>query len=255
MKTILILTHTTDDTASMVIDHLNTMDCRPIRFNTDKFHKEIKTNLKMSEKGKFNCYFKFNDGLILPFEEVSITWNRRIHNPDIERIFSQEELNNWLEDEVQWGMNISFTLLNCPIVNPWEVNERLKFNKMYQMKIAANLGLEVPKSLITNLDSEITIFWSEIKRNMIFKKIKKGLFNFKNGKRFILHTNKIDPEKFDKNFIDRMKFTPVFLQEHIHKKYDIRSIVIDDSVYSFAIHSQETLWLLLTIEPLASSVT
>lgn len=67
MKNILVLTHTNDDTASMVIDHLSKLDCLPIRFDTDNFNKDIKVNMKMSETGSFDFYYKTNKYFGLTF--------------------------------------------------------------------------------------------------------------------------------------------------------------------------------------------
>ena len=174
---ILILTHTKDDTVLMVLEHLNKMSCNTFRFDTDLFHNSIYINLELSKFGDFN------GEIILPtssinFQDISVVWNRRIHEPQIMNLFTDPELNNWMKDETYWAMVNAFTLFNCPTVNPWEVNERLKYNKIYQMRIATKFGFEVPESCITGLGDNIKSFWKKTRQNMIFKKIKKIEYTF-----------------------------------------------------------------------------
>lgn len=235
---ILVLTHTKDDCASMVIDKIKNLNANVVRLDTDTFHKDIKCSMYLDAEGKFNGSYTFSDSVI-SFDQVSTVWNRRIHDPEIDKIFSDPELIEWSKEETFWAMNISFTMFQCPVVNPWEVNERLKFNKIFQMRKAAEIGFEVPESCITDEKSSIFSFWNKVGQEMIFKKIRKGLFYLSNGQRVILHTNKISHEKFNEESVERMVLVPIFLQRHIPKKYDVRSIVVGDSIFSFAIHSQE----------------
>ncbi len=238
-KPILILTHAKDDCASLVAEKLRKMTIPFVRFNTEEFHARVKLKMDMNKHGKFSGAYIFPD-IVLPFEDVSVIWNRRVHKPNPgDELQYEPELRRWMEDEAFEALNVSFTMFTCPVVNPWENNEKIKFNKMIQMQRAASLGLEIPDSCITNDLVEISRFWDDVDRDMIFKKIKKGVFYFKNGKRIIVHTNKIPPERMTGENLNRMRFSPVFLQRHISKKYDVRSIVVGERVFSVAIHSQD----------------
>lgn len=239
MKKVLLLTHTRDDCASMVESELNKISVPYIRFDTDNFHKLVKISMKLNDDGFFNGEYIFPREKI-SFEDISIVWNRRVHRPNIGTELELEpELKEWSQEEAFSALNISFTLLRCPIVNPWEENEKIKFNKIIQMKRARELGLEIPSSIITSKKLDIKEFWEEMNQDIIFKKIKKGIFLFKDGRRLLVHTNKIPPEKMNDENIERMRFAPIFLQRHIPKKYDVRSIVVGEKVFSVAIHSQE----------------
>lgn len=235
---IVVLTHSEDDCATMVLDRFRKFEVETIRFNTEKFHDEIKTTMTLSEEGLMEGRYVFGNRVV-NFNDISTVWNRRVHEPQVLENFGDSAITEWAKEEKKWAMYISFTLLQCPIVNPFESNERLKFNKMLQMKRAADLGFEVPYSCMTGERGSIVSSWNIVEEEMIFKKIRKGLFFFDDGGRGILHTNKIPKDKFNDEFIDRMKFTPVFLQRHIPKKYDIRSIVAGEEVISVAIHSQD----------------
>lgn len=238
-KTILILTHAKDDCAELVIQQLTSENRSFVRFNTEEFQKTVKLILRLDTTGNFEGEYLFPNKK-LPFEEIGAVWNRRIHEPELGTELDYDtELKTWMTDETIWALNISFTLFQCPVVNPFEINERLKFNKLTQMQRAASLGLEIPLTCMTNHLPEIEKFWQKAQKEVIFKKIRKALFHFKNGKRMLVHTNKIPEEKFTPENLQRMRFCPMFFQSHIPKKFDIRSVVVGDEVFSFAIHSQD----------------
>ena len=238
MSIILILTHAKDASAGLVIPYFiqNNMDF--VRFNTEDFQKVIKFKVNLNPAGQLKAYYQFSDRN-LNFDDIGVVWNRRPHKPELGSELDYEPaLKEWAEEESWWGLNASLSLIKASIVNPWEANERLKFNKWLEMERAASLGFEIPSSIMTNEPDSIRDFWEETNRQMVFKKIRQGLFFMKDGKRFVLHTSNVPEDKMTDEFIDRMRFCPVFLQQNIKKKYDIRVIVIGERVLSFAIHSQ-----------------
>lgn len=238
MSAILILTHARDDCADMVIKHLERKSVDFIRFNTEEFQKSVKFTVDLSSSGEVSGHYRFPDR-DLHFEEIGVVWNRRIHEPTIsDELDNEPDLKQWMLDECIWGLNNSFTLIAAPFVNPWEENERLKFNKWVQMKRAAELGFKVPLSRMTNDLNAIGKFWEYTEHEMCFKKIRKGIFNMNDGRTLIVHTSKIPPEKMTEQGIQRMRFCPMFFQAYIPKKYDIRSVVVGNEVFSVAIHSQ-----------------
>jgi len=238
MSVIFVLTHTNDDCAEMVLNHFKKMGVDYLRFNTEEFQKIVRCSIKITSNGSFSGVWHFPDRNLY-FEEIGVIWNRRVHDPEIKDEFSDPELLNLAREESKWTLNIAFTLINAPVMNPWEINERLKFNKWIQMKRATELGLEIPYSCLTNNLDSIKLFWEQTNQDMILKKIRKGLLTMKDGKRFLIHTSKIPPESFTEENLHRMRFCPMFLQKHIPKKYDVRSIVIGENVFSVAIHSQD----------------
>lgn len=236
---ILLLTHTKDDCATMVEEKLEEMKVPYLRFNTDTFHNSVKINMELGESGNFSGEYIFPDFRI-KFEDIPVVWNRRVHQPETGANLNFEpEFKEWSQEEAFAALKISFTMLECPIVNPWEANEKIKFNKMLQMKKAQELGFEIPGSLITSDLPEIKKFWKKMKKDIIFKKIQRGFFSLQNGERLLVHTNRIPEEKMTDENIQRMRFAPIFLQRHIPKKYDIRSIIVGEKVFSVAMHSQE----------------
>lgn len=237
-RTILALTHGRDDCADLVLKELTEMGADFIRFNTETFHAAVKMSLRLNSNGRFDGVFQFPQRKLL-FEEVGVVWNRRVHDPEVSNDLDREpDLRDWILQETKWAFNTAMTMFDCPIVNPWEINERMKFNKLIQMKVAAEVGLEVPETLVSGEVDRIGEFWNEVKGEVIMKKIRKGLITLSDGRRVLFHTSRIPPEAQTNASLERMRFAPSLLQVHLPKKYDIRSIVVGDRVFSVAIHSQ-----------------
>lgn len=239
MKEILVLTHAKDDCAALVIADMEARGVRFVRFDTETFHSKVKLSLRLGSDGIPNGGFAFPDRF-LRFESIGAVWNRRVHEPTVEGTLDHEpELRDWMLKESMGALHMAFSMFDCPVVNPWEINERLKFNKMLQMRRAAELGFEIPDSCVVDDPGDIRRFWKEVQGDVIFKKIRKGLFFLKDGKRILLHTSRIPAEKQTEASAHRMRFAPIFMQRHIPKRFDIRSVVVGDEVFSVAIHSQD----------------
>jgi len=227
-----------DDTATMVLDHLQKMNLPFIRFNTDQFQEVITMTLDLDNDFGFTGVYHFPDRDVC-FDEIAVVWNRRVHPPKVnEELDCDPMYKQWALEESRYGLYSSFSQIRAPIINPWIENERLKYDKLLQMREARKFGFSVPQTRITSNLENIWSFWEEVNHDMIFKKIRHGRFEFEDGRRFVLHTSKVREEDMSREQLPRMKFCPLFLEEHIPKKWDIRSIVVNDRVFSVAIHSQ-----------------
>lgn len=193
MKKILVLTHTQDDTATMVTNHLEEMGCPFVRFDTDLFQSEIKLTMSLSSGGAFVGAYEFPD-FTLPFEEIGIVWNRRVHDPTVLDLQDQPTLEKWALEESKYALYSSFSQFDIPVVNPWVSNERLAYDKIRQMRSASEMGFSVPETCLTNNTTKMKNFWEEMDGEIVLKKIRWGRLEFPNGKRFILHTSKVKPE-------------------------------------------------------------
>ena len=127
---------------------------------------------------------------------------------------------------------------------PWY--DEMADNKPYQMECARNIGLAVPKTLVTNDADTFRRFYEECNRNVIIKQLSEICLiddsELKNQEHDIdptaygFYTNRVLPEHFDN--IDEIVLTPCLFQDHIAKKADIRVTVVGDKVFSALIDSQ-----------------
>lgn len=114
--------------------------------------------------------------------------------------------------------------------------------KIYQLNVAAQLGLQIPKSIVTNnLEKAIGFLNSQPKA--IIKPISNGLQVLKD-KVYSIYTTEVTSEDFRNLNLANTFSTPVFLQERIENSYDIRVTIVGSNVFAVRIskESMEVDW-------------
>jgi len=105
--------------------------------------------------------------------------------------------------------------------------------KLYQLKVASNIGLRIPKSLITNNLTQAMEFLRGNKRSII-KPVSNGLQVI--GERaYSIYTTEVDADHFGKLGLSDVFSTPVFLQARIPNKHDLRVTIVAETVFAVRI--------------------
>ena len=129
---------------------------------------------------------------------------------------------------------------------PWY--DQMAENKPYQMQCASNIGLAVPKTLVTNDCEAFKRFYEQCNGEVIIKQLSEICLiddseltnqeesNEADVKAYGFYTKRVRPEHFEK--IEEIVSTPCLFQEHIPKKADIRVTVVGDQLFSAWIDSQ-----------------
>ena len=124
-----------------------------------------------------------------------------------------------------------------PMTLPWLNHPRNLWravNKVEQLVTAADIGLEIPETLIASDKNSISDF---IKKgnSVIAKAVKHGFVN-KNGETWVASTQRL-PSTFIEDY-NLFAEIPAIYQHEIIKTYDIRVVVVGEKLFSTAIHSQ-----------------
>jgi ATP-GRASP peptide maturase of grasp-with-spasm system len=112
--------------------------------------------------------------------------------------------------------------------------KEFEHNKLITLYYAGQLGLEVPKTLITNLKSDAKSFASQ-SSDSITKTLSNMLSYSKNGFNQSIGTQKIDNSNIE--ILDNC-FFPTLLQNRIEKLFELRIFYMHGQFYSMAIFSQ-----------------
>ncbi|WP_073095480.1 ATP-grasp domain-containing protein [Cyclobacterium lianum] len=109
-------------------------------------------------------------------------------------------------------------------------------NKLDVLKYAVEIGLKIPKSIITTKKEALRKFFYENNKKIIVKPLYEGL-NIDVGNGFLkTYTSRIEVE--DINTFENV-FYPTFFQEEVEKVVEIRTFYLKTNFYSMAIFSQE----------------
>jgi hypothetical protein len=228
---ILIVTNRQDQTADFLILELRKRKTDYFRFNTEDYPRLVSATWDFQD-GLFSGKLEFQKRII-PFNEISSIWYRRPVSPVInasisnceEKIFAIEESKAFLEGI--WRILDCFWVSNPDALSKAE-------NKLYQLKIANNIGFEVWPTLVTNSPLSLSNFYTT-QGDIIYKPLRGGRLHRANHTSLIF-TNQILSEH--KIFFDNIRLAPGLFQKYIPKLIELRVTVIGHIVFAVEIHSQ-----------------
>lgn len=236
---ILILTHGGDSTADMVIAHLQDLGGDFIRFNTEEFPQKSFLELRMSGsdiRGKIIVRERTID-----IKSINCVWNRRPHKPEIDSRITNQAVRDWAVEESHQALKILWSLLqNRFWMNSLEVNAQLDSNKWLQMKGAAEIGLKIPDSLITNIPSDALAFCDEQNKSVALKAIKQEVIRYADKKTTMIMTKRLGEAEITQDNFKGVTLTPAFLQQYVEKERELRITVVGKKIFCCEIDSQQT---------------
>jgi len=119
------------------------------------------------------------------------------------------------------------------------LGDALKFevNKFEVLKIARNVGISIPNSILTNSKTRLIEFYNKCNGEIITKMHEMLLCDINE----IHSTYATYTEKIDLDFINSLPefFFGTHFQEKLEKEYEIRSFYLDGEIYSMAMFSQK----------------
>ena len=241
---ILIFTDRNDYSTVKVMEFLFYLDEPVIRVNREdtvnaQFHIDV------SHQNHFEIEFLINEQCV-SLSQVKSIWFRRggfyfkeVSSNKIKksREIIKKQINQYLTEEQTTLNEFIYDYLLSDgsrkiLGNPMVMNTR----KLTVLRKASNLGLTIPKTLVTTKRSDVFEFLNDNK-----KIITKGIQD-----NFTPHTTEniytCWTEVVDKGIAKKLQpqFFPSLFQEKIEKLFEIRVFYLDGQFYSIAIFSQES---------------
>ncbi|MGA8664433.1 MAG: hypothetical protein WB809_05130 [Thermoplasmata archaeon] len=159
----------------------------------------------------------------------------RIHVPGMDlahELLAMEEWSSFLS-------SLFYLIPSTPWVNPLDSGRR-SGSKLFAASIAASLGLATPDSLVTSDPDRIGPFLASHGNELALKVLTHRSFTTRlEGVDWVVWTNRVtagDPRLQNLVFA---RLSPVFLQEYVRKRSEIRAYVVGSQVYAVEIFSQE----------------
>lgn len=235
MKKILIITYSEDNECiPMVEEAIKAGKAEAFRFNTDCFPTEIR--LSIVENNKDNRLILSFPGRELDLQEVTGIWYRRLRvaqkipatmDPELRKASVLESRTVFMGLLASAG---AFTL------DPYN-NVRQASHKQLQLQIARRIGLEIPRTLITNQAGGVREFFDSCKNGMISKML--SSFSVYEGKEEkVVFTNPVSLKDLDN--LDGLDLCPMCFQENVPKKLELRITIVGNKVFAAAIDSQRS---------------
>jgi glutathione synthase/RimK-type ligase-like ATP-grasp enzyme len=109
--------------------------------------------------------------------------------------------------------------------------------KAAQLRLAGELGFELPPTLITNHAEDLLEFYREHNGNIVSKLAGIG-FSATLGQTFCRYTERVS--KRDLGYARAIRFCPMIFQAYVPKRVELRITVVGDRVFAAEIHSQHS---------------
>lgn len=205
----------------------------------DKFEKEYHI-LSSEDYNKLNL-FSINDDTVqtkingIDFSKINVVWHRRgrlRHLPkELNTIPNYYKYLKKEEDALIKSIELYLKKASNYIGSYIKEVENYK---LFNLIIAKNVGLNVPKTLVTTDKIELTKF---LKKNFSITKDIRYPVDIKSMNQTITSNGTIQAESIDLDLLDE-SFSPILVQEQIEKEFEVRVFFFDNNFYSMAIFSQ-----------------
>lgn len=225
--TVLLVTASYDVAPEYVGGALESRGVPFFRLDTDRFPSEVRASF--DPQGDLTI----TDGsMSISGKDVKSVWYRRNVIPNLPnglnpgvREFCERETRAFLE-------GVLATLPTQRWLSPPHAIWRAE-RKPYQLSVAAQLGFELPRTVVTNDVSAVRSLAGE--QSLVAKAVSSGYVKSPCGNQAIF-TSALAPG--DLQDLSGLVLAPVTFQEHVEKLSDIRVTVIADKVYAAEILSQ-----------------
>ena len=233
---VLILTHSGDFfTVDRVAEAIARKGARTFRLNTDLFPLEIKLSARLTPGG-LSHLIRDQDAR-LDAEKVRAVWARKIWTPKMDDSLdpkfhelcvreSAATLQGFLDyfHEARW------------INDPQRSQE--SDNKLRQLRLAAEVGLIIPRTLATNDPEQARAFFDELGGKMVAKLLRPLSISMGPAPLFVYTS---DVRREDLAEAEMLRHSPMVFQERISKEIELRIAYVDGLCFVGAIEASGSL--------------
>lgn len=224
-----------DPHVDIIANKLNERKIPFVRFNTEDFPLRVSASI-FFDKDNQRQLLNFPDDRKIVGSEVGGIWYRRPAQFEFSSEFTPA-IHLFAEQESRSTIMGLWEILNCVWINHPEAN-RIAELKVKQLKLATEVGLEIPKTLVTNKPADAKRFFRETRgKGVIIKRLGGGIV-LDGNEGSMLYTS-IVSEKNIKD-VDKVRYVPTLFQEYVEKDLELRITVVGSKVFACEIHSQKS---------------
>jgi len=226
---ILILSTHRDEHAQAVQIELSKRGARWQLLDLSEFPQRLGLRMQYDANGHSFMFGCADSGLDL--DDCGAIWWRRPQPPEISPSLTrgshrQFALNESTEALAGLWHAVDAFWINDPACD--YVGQR----KAYQLRVAQDIGLTIPVTLITNCSGAATEFVEKHGHDRVIYKAFSALEHEWRETR-LLRADEV-------SLLDNVQYAPVIFQEYIEAGVDLRVTIVGDDLFAAAVHSQDT---------------
>jgi glutathione synthase/RimK-type ligase-like ATP-grasp enzyme len=171
------------------------------------------------------------DGRSLDLTGFVSVWWRRPQAPQVSAAIVRPSHRSFAANEADQALSGLWHALDAFWINDPKRDE-VAHRKPFQLRVAQDVGLQIPDTLMTNDPDEARLFIDRHGyRNVVFKSFSATQTEWR-------ETRLLGREEL--HALDNVRHAPVIFQEYVEAAHDLRVTVVGRQVFAAAIHSQET---------------
>jgi len=231
---VLLITHSGDFyTVDRVAQALSRRGAKPFRLNTDMFPLSVELATHISKSGNKH-WLKYGEEY-LNVEQVRAVWMRRIWQPQLAPDLAPQYRTACIRESVTALDGFWDSLREAHWVDDLQ-RINIAENKLRQLRVAQEIGLSIPRTLVTNSPSEAREFFLELEGKVVVKLLTPLSYSMK-GSSFFLYTSKVKEE--DLLDAETLSYCPMIFQEQIPKQRELRIVFVDGNCFVGALDASE----------------
>jgi hypothetical protein len=235
-KIILILSGVDDPHANWVENKLNERQVEVFRFTPSQFPQESEISMSYLSSGKTQSTLRVGK-TIINLQNVKAIWNRRPQPPVSHPQFLDEATQQFLSEECEGFIQDIWSQLECLwLPGPPITLLRAKL-KGLQLKIASEIGFDIPPTLITSSVEDFIEFYNQNQGKVISKIAGPNqLRDLRES--FARYTELVSFQ--DLSHAHATRYCPTIFQANVPKLTELRITVIGKTVLAAEIDSQKS---------------
>ena len=163
-------------------------------------------------------------------DEIRSVWWRRRGHFKIGSSVSDPRMRRFCISEYEAFFRGILCSAQIPIVNDPTAEARASY-KPLQLREASKIGLEIPKTIMSNDPNSIRAFWEDLEGRCVYKPFTAPSWAF-------AETRSLDEEDFP--YLDKVRHAPLIVQERIEKGKDIRVNIFGSDVFAAKVTTHVT---------------
>lgn len=230
---ILLITHSGDYfTIDRVAQAILKLGAQPFRLDTDKFPLEVQLKAHFSKFGNTHT-LKYGDNSITS-QQVKAVWMRRIWYPQLGKLAPQFEAA-CARESLATLQGFWDSLLHARWVDDLQRINAAE-NKLYQLRIAQEVGLTIPETIVTNAPTQAQKFFHKLKGKMVAKLLTPLSYSMESSNEF-LYTSAVKEQ--DLNDAESLRYCPMVFQEQIPKQRELRVVYVNGKLFVGALDASK----------------
>ncbi|MCK4660002.1 MAG: alpha-L-glutamate ligase [Phycisphaerae bacterium] len=228
---ILIIASEDDEHSQAVLQCLTQQGVEAVVLDLSVFPIDSQLSLSYGDGGGHACKMRIGHNGEVDLRSCRVAWWRRPQPFNLHPDITDPDHRSFAYGEAHEAVSGLWLALDAFWVNHPTRDEEAS-HKAYHLKVAREVGLEIPATLITNNPDRARAF---VEARQPAGTIYKAFSATESCWR---ETRLLKPEEL--HLLDNVRFAPVIFQEYVPAALELRVSVVGQEMFAAAIHSQET---------------